>query len=106
MVAGINTAIMFDCNAFAAELVIDTKLRRKSHVLGHKRLEVVDQHFAKILLYAIQSNTLDEEISVLIGIDRPVGNDGVGMIGPRFWAANDRQLGFIPFLRGRRLEGP
>ena len=49
MVARIDAAIVLQRDTFAAELVIDAKLRRQSHVLRHKGLKVIDQNLAKVL---------------------------------------------------------
>ena len=77
---------MLDRDTFAAELIVNANLRGKSHVLGHKRLEMVDQHFCLNPFGAIRRTPWIE--TILFGIDGPVGDNGVGMIGARLRAAN------------------
>ena len=48
MVAGVNTAVVLHRDAFAAEFVLDTILRRQPQVLCHHGLKMIDQHLAQI----------------------------------------------------------
>jgi len=77
---------MLDRDTFAAELIVNANLRGKSHVLGHKRLEMVDQYFYLNPFGAIRRTPWIE--TILFGIDGLVGDNGVGMIGARLRAAN------------------
>src|ERR1017187_4681812 len=70
VVAGVNAAVIFHRHTFAAKLTIDADLRTQAHVLGHERLEMIDQDFAQIV-FAPFVKDLAQEITPVFRIHRP-----------------------------------
>jgi len=74
MVTRVHAAVMFHRHALPAKLVVDANLRRHSHVLRDERLEVIDQNAADVLSDPFVED-LAEKITILLGINRPIGDD-------------------------------
>jgi hypothetical protein len=87
VVAGIQAAIVLHGNTLTAKFVIDAELRLLAHPLRNSGLEQVDEHLADISAVPVVPY-FAKEVAPIVGIDGPVGDDGVG----------------IPRMRGRRVE--
>src|SRR5208337_2057106 len=76
VITGIEITVVFQRHSLAAELVVDAHLRFLAHPLSNGPLEMVDERLADVAPIPVIPN-LAHEVAPVIGIDRPVGDDGI-----------------------------
>ena len=103
MIAGVDVAVMFDGDAFSADFAVHAHLRRQTQMLGHERLEMVDQHLAHVFANP-HIKGADQEIPPVIGIHGPVRDNGLRVAGASFGRAVFGKFFGIPGVGGCRWD--
>lgn len=103
VVAGIELAVVLQRHGLAAHRRAGAHLRGQAERLRHGGLEHVDVQAAEVLRQPFRPHRT-QEVAIVAGIDRPLGDDGQRVIGPRARGAEQRHVGRPGEAGGAQLE--